>query len=245
MTTKCERCPLRARTGFTNLRADETDFVGKFKVGELKVDAGAPVLQEGAASPHFFTVLDGAAARTKTLSDGRRQITNFVFPGDLIGLQASLLGEMRHGVEAATTMTLCVFSRERLWELFRLHPGRAYDVTWLAASETRTLSENLLTVGRRTARERLAFLLEFVMQRAVASGFAETQSRTRFPFRQQDLADATGLSLVHTNKMLQSLRAAGFVSLTDGVLEIRDRDGLRNAADFSEAEDLDLPRPLL
>lgn len=151
---------------------------------------------------------------------------------------------MKHGVEAMTDMVLCVFSRERLWELYRKHPERAYDVTWLAATEERALGEALLTVGRRKAREQIAYLLHFLMRRGIESGFSESETRMRFPFRQQDLADAAGLSLVHTNKMLQDLRKQGVVHLEDGMLEVLKPDALRLAATV-EDEPITDNRPLL
>ena len=60
---------------------------------------------------------------------------NFLLPGDFAGLQSSLFGELDHSVDALTQMTMCVFEHKDVWELFREHPGLAYDVTWLATQE--------------------------------------------------------------------------------------------------------------
>src|SRR5207248_9631751 len=118
-------------------------------------------------------VLSGWAMRHKTLSDGRRQILNFVLPADLIGLQASVLDEMQHSVEALTDMVLCVFPRERLWELYSHHPTLAFDLTWIAAREEQILDEHLVSLGRRTAVERTAYLLLHLFARAEQLGFTE------------------------------------------------------------------------
>lgn len=244
MTVPCKKCPLRLRAAFTSLSTDELNFMERFKMGELQVEAGAPVMLEGSKSPHFHTVLSGVGIREKALRDGRRQVVNFIFPGDLIGLQAGMLGEMKHGVEAATDMTLCVFSRERLWDLYKQHPARAYDVTWLAATEEHALGQALLSVGRRTAREKIAHLFAILMRRGVESGFASSETEMRFPWRQQDLADAAGISLVHANKMIQSLRKDGVVRLDDGALDILDADALREAA-MMDDEPAGEDRPLL
>ncbi|TIV42494.1 MAG: Crp/Fnr family transcriptional regulator, partial [Mesorhizobium sp.] len=88
---------------------------------------GATVLVEESHSDHLYTVLSGWAFRYKLLSDGRRQVLNYSMPGDLIGLQGSLMGEMQHSVEALSPMLLCVFERKALPELYRSHPGLAYD----------------------------------------------------------------------------------------------------------------------
>ena len=89
----------------------EPEFMQKFKAGELTVKPGNPILMEGSNTPQLFTGLSGLGSRDEQVSNGERQVINFVFPGDFIGLQASIMGEMGHSVEAQTQMRLCVFDR--------------------------------------------------------------------------------------------------------------------------------------
>jgi CRP-like cAMP-binding protein len=81
-----------------------------------------------------------------------------------------------------------------------------------------------------------------LLQRAEVSGLAATGAgRAPMPFRQQDLADALGLSLVHTNKMLAALREAGLASWQHGVLAVPDRAGLATAAGIPPETKQDRP----
>lgn len=229
----CQRCPLRKLPAFRPFSPEELGFVSSFKSGELAVDPRATILQEGTSSTHLFTVLQGWAFRYKTLPDGRRQLLNFALPGDFLGLQATLFHEMSHSVEALSQMLLCVFPRERLWELFEDYPSLAFDVTWLASREEQILDQNLLSVGRRTALERTAYLLLHLHSRASAVGLAP---RGRFapPITQQHLADALGLSIVHTNKTLKRLSDRRIISWKNRLLEILDVDALREIAYWEE-----------
>lgn len=231
----CERCPIRKLEVFRPFEADELEFIKTFKSGELTVDPRATILQEGTSSTHLFTVLQGWAFRYKSLPDGRRQVLNFALPGDFLGLQASLFKEMSHSVEALSQMLLCVFPRERLWELYERHPGLAFDVTWLAAREEQILDQNLLSVGRRTALERTAFLLLHLHERANAVGLAPAD---RFfpPLTQQHLADALGLSIVHTNKTLKRLSDRKVIRWKNRELEILDVEALREVAWWEDNE---------
>jgi len=176
----------------------------RFKVGELIVDAGAPILMEGSNSPQLFTALHGLGLRYKTLENGRRQVVNFVFPGDFLGLQAGIMGEMAHSIVATSAMTLCVFDRAGIWDLFKNHPERAFDLTWLAAAEEHFLGDALVTVGQRTAKEAVAWSLARIYLRGQSLGLVKGDAMD-MPYIQQDLADALGLSLVHTNKTLAAL----------------------------------------
>jgi CRP-like cAMP-binding protein len=193
----------------------------KFKVGELIIEAGTPLLIEGSNSPQLFTALRGMGLRYKTTLDGGRQIVNFIFPGDFIGLQAGVMGEMAHSVEASSKMTLCVFNRSELWNFYKTHPERGFDITWLAAVEEHFLGEALTAVGRRSALEALSWALLRMFLRGEQMGLVHNRSM-ELPFRQQDLADAMGLSLVHTNKTLSKLRDRQLANWSDGQLTIND-----------------------
>ena len=227
----CEKCPLRAREVLRDFNAKEVEFVANFKSGELNIEAGTNILLQGTNSAHLYTVLSGWAFRYKTLPDGRRQILNYALPADLLGLQGSVNDEMQHSVEALTDMMLCVFPREKLWSLYTDFPTLAFDVTWLAAREEQILDEHLLSVGRRTALERLAYLLLTLFQRAEEVGLTKGNS-IQFPFTQQHMADTLGMSLVHTNKTLKRLIATKAVRWKDRVFEILDREALAKIAGY-------------
>jgi CRP/FNR family transcriptional regulator, anaerobic regulatory protein len=175
--------------------------------------------------------LSGWAFRYKSLPDGRRQILNFALPGDFIGLQSSMFNEMQHSVEALTQMTLCVFPRDRLWSLYSKHPALAYDLTWLAARSERLLDENLLSVGRRTAIERVAHVLLDLFTRGRQLGLAHGR-KMKFAFTQRHLADALGLSLVHTNKTLKLLANRKLIRWNGGVFELLEEARLVELAKF-------------
>ncbi len=214
-----------------DFNAKELEFISSFKSGELNVQAGTNLLLQGTNSAHLYTILSGWAFRYKTLSDGRRQILNYALPADFLGLQGSVADEMQHSVEALTDMMLCVFPREKLWDLYTGHPALAFDVTWLAAREEQILDEHLLNVGRRTSLERTAYLLLHLFQRAEEIGLTKGNA-IQFPFTQQHVADTLGMSLVHTNKTLKRLMATKTVRWKDRLFEIVDVKGLTQVAGY-------------
>jgi CRP-like cAMP-binding protein len=238
----CERCPLRPLSVFRDFSAEELAFVGEFKSGELTAQPGTTLFMQGTNSAHLYTLLSGIAFRYKMLPDGRRQILNFAFPGEFLGLQGSIANEMQHSVEVLTDSVLCVFPRDKLWDLYSHYPSLAYDITWLAAREEQFLDEHLLSVGRRSAIERTAFILLHLYRRAEDVGLAKDR-KVVFPFTQQHIADALGLSLVHTNKTLRRLYNMKVVRWQGREFEILDWDRLAKLAVYEEADSK--PRPLI
>jgi CRP-like cAMP-binding protein len=227
--TPCEKCPLRRRESLRAFSPEELAFVKEFKIDELHVDPGISFLREGTRNEHLYTVLSGWAFRYKMLNDGRRQILNYALPADLVGLQGALMREMEHSVEALTPLTLCVFPRNKMWDLYARFPSLAFDITWLAAREEQLIDENLVSLGRRSALERTAYLLLHLFVRAEEAGLTKGNS-IQFPFTQQHVADALGMSLVHTNKTLKRLTASNAVRWKDRVFEMLDRPALTRIA---------------
>jgi len=238
----CEKCPLQEAAFFRAFTPEEARFMTSFKAGELNVEPGATILVEQSHSAHLYSVLQGTAFRYKTLEDGRRQIMNFLFPGDLIGLQGSLTGEMQHSVETLSPVILCVFERNRLAELYREFPSLAYDITWMAAREEQILDESILNVGRRSALERAAYLIAYLYARARAVGLV-AGPRLKMPVTQSLMADTLGLSVVHTNRTLKRLSGLKLIRWRERGCEILDEKRLLQLAQWDGLSEQ--PRPYL
>ncbi len=231
----CNDCRLRnATNAFTALSPQQLTLVESLRLGSVTIAAGAAVIGEQAPNGKLFTLYSGWAFRYKSLPDGRRQILNFVLPGDLIGLQQEFGDTAAHGVEAVTECTLCVFPGDRLWDLFRGDPRLGYDVTWLAARAEGQVDDNLLTTGRRNASERVAVLLVQLYRRLERLGLADADASVPFPLNQQHIADALGLSLVHTNRTLRQLARLGLHDLAQGRLRLPNPRALERVAEYCD-----------
>ncbi|WP_240523471.1 Crp/Fnr family transcriptional regulator [Polaromonas sp. AER18D-145] len=228
---RCANCGLRATQAFTPVSPQELAFFESFRSGAAVALAGSAIISEQNPNGKLFTLYAGWAFRYKTLSDGRRQILNFLLPGDFIGLQQEFADGASHGVEALTDTALCVFPRDGLWDLFRQFPSLGYDVTWLSAREEGMVDEGMLTTGRRNATERVAMLLIHLYRRAERVGLVQDGTMA-FPINQQHIADALGLSLVHTNKTLRRLQQLGLHELKGGQLSLLNPKALHRIADY-------------
>jgi CRP-like cAMP-binding protein len=228
----CTACPLRALPLFTPQSDAEVGLIESLKREQIVLPADRAVIHEGQSDAALYTLFSGWAFRFKTLSDGRRQILNFLLPGDFIGVQQKMGDATAHGVQALTDVALCVFRRDALWELHRQAPTLGFSVTWLTAHEESLVDDNLLSVGRRSAEERIATLLIVLYKRVAALLPSVGTEGVPFPLTQQHIADSLGLSLVHTNKTLRKLEARGLHRIEDGYLRLLDVKALARLADL-------------
>jgi CRP-like cAMP-binding protein len=242
MAMTCYQCGLRACGLFKPITPAELDTIDDLFKGQIALPAAAEIIRAGDESAELYTLYSGWAFRYKTLADGRRQILNFLLPGDLLGLQAAMFDAALHGIEALTAVELCVLPRRKVWDLFGGMPGLAFDIAWLGSREESIIDENLTSVGRRSAVERVAALIVALYKRVKMLGLATGESFA-FPLTQQHIADALGLSLVHTNKTLARLRRMGMFSQVNGTMTLTNPRVLQRVAQYFDEE---IPlRPLI
>jgi CRP-like cAMP-binding protein len=135
MQLSCHECALLACGLFKPITPNELGAINSIRRDHVALKAGAEIIRAGDESPEIYTLYSGWAFRFKTLPDGRRQILNFLIPGDLVGLQAAMFDAAQYGVEALTDVELCLLPRRRVWALFDEMPGLAFDVAWLGPAK--------------------------------------------------------------------------------------------------------------
>ncbi len=243
MRVRCHECGLRRQPAFKPKTSEEIAFLDTLKRDHLTVPAGTSLIHQGQEDADLYTLFSGWAFRYKTLPDGRRQILHFLLPGDFIGLQASMFGASLYGVETLTEAEFCVFPRQRVWSLFERVPQLAFEVSWLGAHEESLVDENLVSVGLRNAAERVAALILTLHKRCRTLGLVANDDSFAFPLNQGHIADALGLSLVHTNKTIARLRRLGLFTLGTGRLQIINPRVLERLAQYYDDELA--PRPII
>ena len=159
---------------------------------------------------------------------------SFHLPGDLLDVQNLLLHASDHNVQAISDATLAWIPQDRLRMLTRERPAIA-DALWRdSLIDASIFREWVLNVGRRDARSRIAHMLcEFAVRRE-AAGLGSPE-RFDLPMTQEDIADATGLTPIHVNRMLHSLSADGVIARDKRHVHIVDWNRMRRVADFDAA----------
>jgi len=190
-------------------------------------------MREGQETTDCNLILKGFAYRQKLLRDGGRQIISFHIPTEFVDLQNGLLPLADHNVQSINRCEMAVVPRSALSDLAAERPAIRVAMWIDTLIDASVFREWVVNVGRRDSRTRLAHLLCELSLRLERIG-ADKGGTLDFPLTQEQLADATGLTAVHTNRTLQSLRRDGLIKLSSGNLSILDWDGLREAGDFDE-----------
>ncbi|WP_245844234.1 Crp/Fnr family transcriptional regulator [Sphingomonas spermidinifaciens] len=166
-----------------------------------------PILRQGDAPTRCAILRRGLACRWKMNSDGGRQIVSLHYPGDLLDLQHFLLERADHHISALTSCDLSWVSYEDLQQTVEQYPAVGRALWRYTLAEASVSREWLLNVGRRDALQRVAHLLVELHLRTTDAGMAATDAPTE-ALTQEDIADATGLTAVHVNRMIQRLRSS-------------------------------------
>lgn len=215
---------------------DEREFapLRQATAEHVRKDRGATIVAAGQDVTHVFVVSKGWALRYRSLSDGRRQIVNVMLPGDCFDLQALIATKADHSVEALTNVELIRLKSENFLAAINANAKLAIAFWWAAVQEESILREQIVRLGRRSGRERLAHLLLELRRRLQHSG-QDVGDTLTLPMSRDVLADLLGLSSVHVSRSVTALRDAGLIRTSNGSMQILDIQGLADVAQFDPA----------
>jgi CRP-like cAMP-binding protein len=195
---------------------------------------GTELIAEGDKPVSIFLLLEGWAFRFKHLADGRRQITAYLVPGDMCDVQIFLFEKMDHSIGVLSDAKVVKIPAVELLALMDRFPRIERALHWATLVDEATLREWLLNVGQRSAKQKLAHLFCELSIRLQVVGLVDDCGCYTIPPIQSELADTTGMTTVHVNRSLQSLRADCVIATKNGKLTILDFKRLAQVADFNE-----------
>jgi CRP/FNR family transcriptional regulator, anaerobic regulatory protein len=223
---------------YVDLTPAERDALEALEDQERQVKRGTAVFDEGDRPRDLFVVQKGWLHSCVLLGNGSRQIMRFHFAGDIIGISSLAFGASAETVTAVTDCTLCPFERDRLARLFESHPRLAALIFNLTIADRMALADRLASIGRTSARARVAYLLcEFIAQIRLTEG--RDASDFVLPLTQEEIGDATGLTAVHVNRMMRGLVEDGIIERSGAHVRLTDEARLRDEAGYIDRARID------
>lgn len=216
------------------LSAEDEGVLSRMAEPIQRVGARQDIMREGEQAHSLTLILQGWACRYRDLPDGRRQIIAFFLPGDLCEPFGILPEFLDYSLGTITPVEFVLVPSSTILSATRASSSIERALWWDLLVASSLLHERAVSLGRRTALERLGHLFCELHARLDLVGLAD-RSGFVLPVTQRDLADALGISDVHLNRSLQALRATGLITLSDRYLMIHDLIGLQHAALFDAA----------
>ena len=217
---------------FKHLQDNDRQALSRITGLQRTVAAHTDIIPSGERAAGVRFVMQGYACQYTVLPDGRRQILALLLPGDECSAHLSVSAYAEYRLCALTEVVVSEAPTQAVLPLVEQHPAIAEALSRSKQVYEATLHERITSLGRRTARERVAHLLCEIFVRSEAIG-RTTGLQCVLPLSQADIADVLGLSLVHTNRSLQGLRADRLVRLESRLLTILDLPRLQATAQFT------------
>jgi CRP-like cAMP-binding protein len=183
------------------------------------VPAGTLIAPRNQLSEDVFVLCSGWGFQFFQLQNGRRQILNFILPGNHFSATLVFKERFHFSVKALTEVQISGLQRAEIQSRLAANPGVLRALAKSLIDEAAAADEMRVALGQRSAEERIAYLFLHLMQRLAARSMFREQ-RYPFPLRQQHIADAVGLTPVHVSRVLSLFRARGIVELSEGVLRV-------------------------
>ena len=201
-----ELSPLARRLGLlAKLTTHELDCLSDLESSPSRFERGKEILYEGEISQTTYIVQHGWGCSFKLLPNGERQITAIVVPGDCINLRSPLRRATNYTFQTITDVIASRIKASRMVQLFNDLPHLGVALLLASAQDDEMIVEHLISVGRRTAIERIGHFFLELHDRLWIAGLA-TETEFDCPLTQYHLADTLGLSAIHVNRVLRELR---------------------------------------
>lgn len=216
---------------FTDLSDDDVRAIDMLCEHQITVEAKRNLIQEGERPNDVYLLLEGWGYRYKLLPDGGRHILAYLIPGDLCDIHIFILKTMDHSLGLLSPATVAVIPQEVILDVMDKHPRIERALWWATLVDEAVLREWLVNIGQRDAFKRIAHLFCELWMRMRAVGLA-SEGEFSLPLTQEELGDTMGLTGVHINRVLQRMRAADLIKLSQKRLTILDPQRLMNEAEF-------------
>ena len=226
-TTSVLTHKLSLRAKFSSREARILDAI-PFQLRDIAADQ--EIAHEGDRPSVCILLVEGFAARYRTLTDGRRQILSFQIAGDFMDLESFTLNRLDHSIGTLTTSRVAIFANSSISEVIA-DPAIARLFWHEVEVGGAIFREWIVNIGRRNAFQRVAHVLCELVTRMEAVGLAH-DGICDLPLTQSELADATGLSTVHVNRVIQELRRENLITLRSRTFSALNWSGLKLAAEF-------------
>ncbi|WP_427024760.1 Crp/Fnr family transcriptional regulator [Aureimonas ureilytica] len=210
---------------------DDKELLERHSRPLREIPAKQDIIREGDTPDDVFLILSGFACRYKLIEGGKRQIMAFLVPGDFCDFQVFILKQMDHNIGTLSRCQVVRIKRDAILSLTE-RPAIARAFWWASLVDAGILREWLVNIGQRTAETRIGHLLCELLVRLEAVGLVKDNSYS-LPISQNDLADAMGVTVVHTNRMLMALRDQNLIDLEDRELVVRDVAKLKALSGFN------------
>ena len=174
-----------------------------------RVEAGQTLASAEEPAPYFANILAGVVKLTKMLPDGRQQIVGLQFAPDFLG--RPFVKDSATTAEAVTDAVLCTFPRSALEAMIAESPGLEHKLYGQALAELDEARDLLLTLGRKTARERVATFLLLIARHAPKDEEADGRAAFDLPLSRAEIADFLGLTIETVSRQITRLKAEGLI----------------------------------
>lgn len=194
-------------------------------------DAGTVLVPQGGNYGDVYLLQQGWVMRSRYMENGSRQIVNLVLPGDFVAMNALLFASSDFELKCKTAITAFRLPAEKLGNALMRNTMLSAALFWVNAHEESLLAERIVSLGRRSARERTAHVLCELIARLEITGVDDIK-QLMIPMSQEEFSDILGISIVHMNKTLRAFERDEILSFRNSTLLILDKARLEFEAGF-------------
>jgi CRP-like cAMP-binding protein len=234
--THCSACSIRNLALFRGVPEGQLEWTQHYRENQYTINSGDILFHQGDMTHNVYTIFDGWFVLYQLTNSGKRQIMRFALPGDFIGFQVDSQGKIAHSAQALTSGILCGFSRKKLSDMVEKDSNISASLIVIISRDMSLCQHHFFGMTQKNAIESISFLLlelyHRIKNKSLCNNSLSEKNSIYFPLTQEDIGDATGVTKIHTNRILRQLRDKKIISYYKKRLTILDEGALSEIAQF-------------
>ena len=225
-------CMVEKFKQYIDLRDDEKALLQTMQETKEQYRAGEQIAKMNDPIEDIFVVSEGWVIISSNLDKNLRSVYDVKFSGDIIGISELSFSMHMFDIYAITDVEVCPFPRKNLFKIFKESPRLCKTFYNILSREQALLYERIVSIGRRTAIEKVA---HFVIETYYRQNFIgmNNDNEINWRMRQENISDLLGLSSIHVSKAMSELRKNEYIDYNRSSLKILDFDRLVSLSNFS------------
>lgn len=222
----CQSCSLYSLCLPLGLHKNDLSSLDKIISRSRNIDRGKPLFNPQTAFDMIYVVRSGAFKTTLMAADGREQVSGFYFPGEFIGLDAIYPKHYQATASALVSSSVCSLPFQQLQQLSEVIPQLQQQMLSRLSKELSADKQLLLSLGQKTAEEKLITFFVSLAKRFSERGFAA--DRFELPMSRGDIANHLGMAIETVSRLISKLVDKDMIWVDKKTIVLKDKTQLIN-----------------
>lgn len=194
----------------------------------IRIPKGKALFQQGDKAEALYGIRYGSIKTLLEDANGQVQITGFLLPGEIVGLDGFLEKHQLSNAVALEDTEVCVAHIEDMDRITAEIPSLKHQLRRLTSQEIKRSQQLVMSLGVLRSEQRLAAFLLSISQRLATLGYSSSEFVLRMS--REEIGNYLGLTLETVSRLFSRFARENLLRVQQREVQLLDMPALRELA---------------